>query len=193
MITAHYDPRSPVPSSNPNDGHRGQVTGAAQAFQEGPSVDAPSTLTCDAPPAAEMALDTTAAQLNGTPPPGREVVLLVDDEPAVLQMAAAILTSQGFTVLGATNGCDGLRLAREQAGAAVRLVITDVFMPQMGGKEMVEQLHADRPDLKVVYTSGYLDDILSDQVLDPAGYAFLAKPYTPAMLISTVRRLLEHA
>ena len=82
-------------------------------------------------------------------------------------------------------------MARETKGQPIRLVVTDVIMPQMGGKVMAEWLKATYPDLKVLYTSGYTDDALAEHgVLEP-GVAFLPKPYTPATLSRTVRELLD--
>ena len=82
-------------------------------------------------------------------------------------------------------------MARETKGQPIRLVVTDVIMPQMGGKMMAEWLKATYPDLKVLYTSGYTDDALAEHgVLEP-GVAFLPKPYTPATLSRTVRELLD--
>jgi CheY-like chemotaxis protein len=125
-----------------------------------------------------------------SPAAAKDVLLLVEDEPAVLHLAEAILESQGYTVLTATDGQDGLRLARENRGPAIRLVLTDVFMPKMGGKEMVQLLRAGHSDLKVIYTSGFIDDIVAEEILLDPGLSFLPKPYTPDLLIRKVRELL---
>ena len=84
-------------------------------------------------------------------------------------------------------------MTREHGGLPIRLVITDVIMPQMGGKVMAEWLKITNPDLKVLFTSGYTDDAISHHgVLEP-GVEFLAKPYTPASLASKVRELLDES
>jgi YesN/AraC family two-component response regulator len=89
------------------------------------------------------------------------------------------------------NGQDALRVAREHRGSPIRLVITDVIMPQMGGKVMAEWLNSHFPDLKILFTSGYTDDaIVHHGVLEP-GVAFLPKPYTPATLTRKVREILD--
>jgi CheY-like chemotaxis protein len=94
-------------------------------------------------------------------------------------------------VLRAANGEDGLQVARQHQGLPIRLVVTDVIMPQMGGKAMAEWLQSENPGLRVLFTSGYTDDALAFHgVLEP-GVAFLPKPYTPASLTRKVRELLD--
>jgi PAS domain S-box-containing protein len=127
----------------------------------------------------------------GPLPRGTEALLIVEDDPAVRQLASAVLQAQGYEVLVAANGQDGLRIARDHTGPAIRLVVTDVVMPLMGGKMMAESLTSGDPDLKVLFTSGYTDDAIAQYgVLDP-GVAFLPKPFTPATLIGKVRELLD--
>ncbi|MEO8139252.1 MAG: PAS domain S-box protein [Gemmatimonadota bacterium] len=124
-------------------------------------------------------------------PRGSETLLVVEDEPSVRHLAVAILEGQGYRVLSASNGQEGLRVAREHEADAIRLVITDVIMPQMGGKVMAEWLKTTYPDLKVLFTSGYTDDAIEHHgVLEP-GVAFLPKPYTPATLARQVREMLD--
>jgi two-component system cell cycle sensor histidine kinase/response regulator CckA len=128
---------------------------------------------------------------SGSLPRGTEALLLVEDDPAVRQLASAVLRAQGYEVLVAANGQEGLRIAHEHKGAAIRLVVTDVIMPLMGGKMMAEWLTSSDPDLKVLFTSGYTDDAIAPYgVLDP-GVAFLPKPFTAATLIGKVRELLD--
>jgi len=124
-------------------------------------------------------------------PRGTETILIVEDEPAVRHLAASILQAQGYAVLQASHGEDGLRVVREHKGAPIQLVLTDVIMPQMGGRPMAESLQLTRPDLKIVFTSGYTDDALAQHgVLDPS-IAFLPKPYTPETLSRKVRETLD--
>jgi len=128
---------------------------------------------------------------NGPLPLGTETLLIVEDDPSVCHLANSVLTSQGYTVLRAMNGQEALRVAREHKGPPIRLVITDVIMPQMGGKVMAEWLKSSDPNLKILFTSGYTDDaIVQYGVLDP-GVAFLSKPYTPATLARKVREMLD--
>ena len=122
---------------------------------------------------------------------GTETLLLVEDEPSLRHLARNVLEAQGYTVLRANNGQDGLNVARQQKGPPISLVITDVVMPQMGGKVMADWLKTTSPDLKILFTSGYTDDaIMHHGVLEP-GVAFLPKPYTPATLTRKVREMLD--
>jgi len=109
----------------------------------------------------------------------------------VRHLACDVLRAQGYEVLSATNGRDGLHVARQHKGKAISLVITDVIMPRMGGKVMADWLQFSFPGIKILYTSGYTDDAIShDGVLDQ-GVAFLPKPYTPATLTRAARELLD--
>jgi two-component system, cell cycle sensor histidine kinase and response regulator CckA len=122
---------------------------------------------------------------------GTETLLVVEDEPSLRHLACNILESQGYNVLSANNGKEGLRVAREYKDGPIHLVITDVIMPQMSGKVMAEWLKEIYPDLKILFTSGYTDDALGQHgVLEP-GIVFLPKPYTPAALAHKVRELLD--
>ena len=126
-----------------------------------------------------------------SPARGTETLLLVEDEPSVRHLACSILEAQGYNVLRANNGQDGLRMAHECKGAPISLVITDVIMPLMNGKVMAEWLKATYPEIKVLFTSGYTDDaIVEHGVLEP-GTAFLPKPYQPAALLRKVREMLD--
>ena len=89
------------------------------------------------------------------------------------------------------NGQDALHVAREHKGSPIRLVITDVIMPLMGGKVMAEWLKATYPDLKILFTSGYTDDAISRHGVLEACVEFLPKPYTPATLARKVHQLLD--
>jgi CheY-like chemotaxis protein len=127
----------------------------------------------------------------GPLPRGTETLLVVEDEPVVRNLARNVLTMQGYDVLAAADGREGLRVAKEHKGPPIRLVIADVIMPHMGGKMMAEWLKSSYPDLKVLFTSGYTDDaIVHHGVLQP-GVAFLAKPYNPATLARKVREILD--
>ena len=144
-------------------------------------------------PRVEQAVDTTTKPIETSPPPrGTETLLLVEDEPSVRHLAAGALETLGYNVLRANNGQDALRVAREHKGSPIRLVVTDVIMPQMGGKVMAEWLKTTYPDLKILFTSGYTDDALAQHgVLEP-GVAFLPKPYTTTILARKVRAMLDN-
>lgn len=124
-------------------------------------------------------------------PRGTETVLLVEDEPLVREVALHILQEQGYTVLEAENGVDALRITHEYAGATIALLITDVVMPQMGGKMLVEQVTSVDPNIKVLFISGYATDaIVQHGQLEP-GTNFLSKPFTPAAFARKVREVLD--
>jgi two-component system cell cycle sensor histidine kinase/response regulator CckA len=123
------------------------------------------------------------------PAGGGETVLLVEDEVSVRNVAARVLTLAGYQVLQASDGADALDVY-DTAAERIALVITDVVMPRIGGPELAARLRAKRPGLKVLFTSGYTEDTLVLQDLDPA-QAFLQKPYMPAALSARVRALLD--
>jgi signal transduction histidine kinase len=144
-------------------------------------------------PRVEQPVDISTKPVETSPlPRGTETLLLVEDEMSVRHLASSILESQGYNVLRANNGQEGLRVARECKGQPIHLVITDVIMPQMGGKVMAEWLKTTYPDIKVLFTSGYTDDAIARHgVLEP-GVAFLPKPYTTATLARKVRAMLDN-
>ncbi|HYJ47399.1 MAG TPA: response regulator, partial [Pyrinomonadaceae bacterium] len=125
-------------------------------------------------------------------PQGTGTVLLVEDEEMVRQLTRQILEMHGYRVLEANNGKDAIELCREYEDR-IDLVMTDVVMPQMGGRELVERLESLLPDAKVLFMSGYTDDaIVHHGVLDQS-MNFLEKPFDPNVLIKKVREVLEVA
>jgi two-component system cell cycle sensor histidine kinase/response regulator CckA len=118
-------------------------------------------------------------------------LLLVEDESSVRHLARTILERQGYKVLLATNGQDALQVAHQHIGTPIRLVVTDVIMPRMGGKVMAERLKATCPDLKILFTSGYTDDALARPGVAEPGVEFLAKPFALAVLARKVRAMLD--
>ena len=124
------------------------------------------------------------------PPKGKETILLVEDEEIVRSLAAEVLARNGYKVLCASDGSEALEIARN-GGETVDLMITDVVMPKMGGRDLVETLTASRPDLKVLYMSAYADEaIVHHGVLDQ-GTPFLSKPFTLEALLRKTRELLD--
>jgi PAS domain S-box-containing protein len=143
-------------------------------------------------PQVDEPLDTDTKFIKAGPlPRGTETLLVVEDEPSVRHLAAGVLEAQGYTVLRANNGQDALHMAREHKGSPIRLVVTDVIMPLMGGKVMAEWLKTTYPDLKILFTSGYTDDAIAQHGVLDAGVEFLSKPYTPATLVRKVREMLD--
>ncbi|HSJ59332.1 MAG TPA: GAF domain-containing protein [Anaerolineae bacterium] len=117
------------------------------------------------------------------------VVLVVEDDEAVRTLATRVLQSYGCKVLQASNGVDALRLGREYDGR-IDLLVTDVVMPLMDGKRLADDLQAMRPEMAVLFMSGYADNVVLDPEALPADAAFLSKPFTVEELIQKVRSLL---
>ena len=117
-------------------------------------------------------------------------MLLVEDDEAVRTLARKMLASHGYTVLAAPSGADALELAASHAGP-IHLLVTDVVLPGMSGRELAARFQSVRPGLKVLYTSGYTDEaVVHHGVLDP-GIAFLQKPFTSGALARKVRETLD--
>ncbi|MCP9495213.1 MAG: PAS domain S-box protein [Pyrinomonadaceae bacterium MAG19_C2-C3] len=121
---------------------------------------------------------------------GTETVLLVEDEEIVRSLARQILEMNGYKVLEATDGVAALRLC-ERNEEPIHLLLTDMVMPQMSGRELSERLSKLRPDIPVLYMSGYTDDALMRHGMLDANVAFLEKPFTPESLVSKVREVLD--
>jgi CheY-like chemotaxis protein len=120
---------------------------------------------------------------------GEGQLLLVEDEPGVRAIARQILQRCGYHVTVASDGADALVKYQRETGQ-FDLVITDVVMPGMTGSELIARLRADRPDLRVLYTSGYTEDAVIHHGV-AAGAHFIAKPFTPSALARKVRQVLE--
>jgi signal transduction histidine kinase len=145
-------------------------------------------------PRVEQELSVAArASQAGPLPGGRETLLVVEDDPSVRHLARRVLEARGYQVLSAANGEEALQAARVHEGAPIRLVVTDVIMPLMGGKAMADWLRTSHPDLKILFTSGYTDDVLNQQGVLESDLAFLPKPYTPSVLAHKVREMLDSA
>ena len=123
-------------------------------------------------------------------PRGTETILLVEDEDAVRALARHVLTSCGYVVLEAADGREAVRLAEQHHGR-IDLVVSDVVMPYLGGRQLVERLAAVRPGLKVLFLSGYTDDAVVRHGVREAEYAFLQKPFSPTALAQKVRDVLD--
>ena len=121
---------------------------------------------------------------------GSETILLVEDDDEVRAIAARALAEHGFQVLEARDGAEALATARAHDGE-IHLVVTDVVMPRMGGKELVAKLAEERPGTKVLYASGYTRNAIVHQGVLEAGTHFLQKPYVPATLTRKVREVLD--
>lgn len=124
-------------------------------------------------------------------PRGSETVLLVEDKPSVREVAARVLRAQGYTVLEAGNGDEALAVAQRNTTTPIQLLLTDVVMPQMGGKQLAEQLTAQYPGVKVLFTSGYTDTAITHEGRLAPGVAFLQKPFSAGILAQKTREVLD--
>ncbi|MGH7545568.1 MAG: ATP-binding protein [Gemmatimonadota bacterium] len=124
------------------------------------------------------------------PPRGHETILLVEDEASVRALAARVLRKQGYRVLEAADG-EAARRQLESESTSVDLLLTDAILPGASGRELADRARAARPDLKVLFVSGYTDDVIARHGVLEAGVEFLEKPFTPEALARRVRDVLD--
>jgi len=137
-------------------------------------------------PAEPVATPTTMAE----PGRGTETVLVVEDAASVRMVTRQVLERYGYAVLEAPNGETALRLAAKHHGP-IHLLLTDVVMPGLSGRQLAEQLAHLRPDMKVLYASGYADHAIVHHGILESGIAYLQKPFTPETLGRRVRQVLD--
>jgi two-component system, cell cycle sensor histidine kinase and response regulator CckA len=140
-------------------------------------------------PQVEGTTEKHAAPVAGATAGGTETILLVEDEESVRQLVRDTLEAKGYNVVDAENGEAGLAAAARHRGN-IDLVITDVVMPGLGGREMVERLSVTRPEAKVLFLSGYTEDAILSEGSLQSGTAFLQKPFTLQNLSRKVREVL---
>jgi PAS domain S-box-containing protein len=144
------------------------------------------------PQAPDTARKTKSKSRELTPPRGAETILLVEDDSSVRTLVCIALAHQGYKVLTARNGIDGLRVAKEFAGP-IHLLITDIVMPEMGGRLLWEQFAVLFPQARVLYMSGYTDDAVVRHGILHENVQFLQKPVAIGPLAFKVREVLDHA
>ncbi len=121
---------------------------------------------------------------------GTETVLVAEDEKEILELVARILSNVGYHVLTASNGEEALRVAAAYSGP-IHLLLTDAVMPIVNGRELVERLRPERPNMKVIFMSGYTGTGILHRAVAGQDIAFIAKPFTPADLLRKVQKALE--
>jgi CheY-like chemotaxis protein len=144
------------------------------------------------PRCAERAERETPVRVAAIVPNGRATVLIVDDDPQVSAAAQRTLERAGYAVRAAANGSEALELASRHSGT-IDLLITDLVMPEMGGRQLARQLSSVRPALVVLYTSGYTAEAMNQQAVLEEGDSFLGKPFTPDLLLRRVHEVLQPA
>jgi PAS domain S-box-containing protein len=141
----------------------------------------------------QAATDVAQVRVEHTTPAvsrGNETILFVEDFKALRTLGVRILESAGYTVLAAANGTEALAIFEEHSGE-IDLLLTDVLMPQMNGKELADQMLARRPDLRILFTSGYPAHTAIDEQLTEGRVAFIQKPYATHELATKIRSILD--
>ncbi len=142
-------------------------------------------------PSVESDILTTApTQSSGQPQRGTETILVAEDEPSVRTLVRDELRKLGYRVIEAKNGVEACLLATQRAGS-FQLLLTDVVMPDMGGRELAQHLSVIKPDLRTLFMSGYMDDVGIMAGQEEGTSSFLQKPFTPEVLARAVRDLLD--
>jgi len=137
--------------------------------------------------------ETSKINLSEEPvPKGNETILLVEDEPAVLKLTRMILERLGYSVIIAAIPGEAIRLAHDHAGK-IHLLMTDVIMPEMNGRDLAGQLSAFYPDIKLLFMSGYTADIIAHKGVLDEGVAFIHKPFSKVDLAVKLRGVLDKA
>ncbi len=143
-------------------------------------------------PQVEQPAKTSTSRLKSrTLPRGTETILLAEDDPSLLNMAADLLKRQGYTVLTAVDGVAALNLKHQRDIGHIDLLLTDVVMPHMSGKELADRIRAIYPRTKILFTSAYTESVIVHQGILTDGLTLLQKPYTPSTLANKVRELLD--
>ena len=120
-----------------------------------------------------------------------EIILVVEDESALLTMETQLLETMGYTALGASSPDEALHLAEKHAGK-IHLLLTDVIMPEMNGRELADRLTSMYPELKTLFMSGYTANVIAHQGVLDKGIHFIQKPLTIHALAAKVRQVLDH-
>jgi CheY-like chemotaxis protein len=142
------------------------------------------------PRIAEQIITEKKKEISAELSKGTETILLVEDEDIVRHLSREIMEESGYTVIEAQNGLHALEIC-EQGDYQFDLLITDVVMPQMGGRELAERLKSEQPGIKVIFISGYTDDAVVRHGIKEADSNFIQKPFSPDELAEKIREVLD--
>jgi signal transduction histidine kinase/ActR/RegA family two-component response regulator len=165
--------------------------------QSGGHISAYSELGCGTafkiylPQAQEQRAIPIARPISSGSPRGTETILLVEDDPALREMAAALLRRLGYTVFAAADGIEALSLKGQGEMGDIDLLFTDVVMPQMSGKELAGRVRALSPGTRILFSSAYTENAIVHQAVLNKGVALLQKPFTPSALAHKLREVLD--
>jgi two-component system cell cycle sensor histidine kinase/response regulator CckA len=160
------------------------VPSAEEAAETLPAADAPGIAEA-LPPSEELAAASPAADLTG-----HGTILLVEDEEGLRALNARGLASRGYTVLEAGNGVEAIEVLAKHGGE-VDLVVSDVVMPEMDGPALLKELRKRKPELKIVFVSGYAEDAFAKSLPQGEQFAFLPKPFTLKQLVAAVKETMR--
>jgi CheY-like chemotaxis protein len=138
----------------------------------------------DAPRAVQVPTPTTPSVR------GHETILVVEDDPQVRGVTIRALEGSGYRVVPAASGEEALQIVR-RAGERLDMVVTDVVMPGLSGREVVDELRRHQPDIPALFVSGYTQDAIAQRGVIDSGVEFLPKPFTPSSLLARVRAMLD--
>jgi CheY-like chemotaxis protein len=137
---------------------------------------------------AEAAAEALPA---ASPKTGTETVLIVEDERALRELVAEVLAAAGYTVLEAQTGTEAILISKGHAGP-IHVLLTDLVMPEMSGRDLAEKIGLSRPSMKVLYMSGYTDDAVLRHGTLESDHAFIQKPFTEDGVLGKLRQVLDH-
>jgi two-component system, cell cycle sensor histidine kinase and response regulator CckA len=152
-----------------------------------------STFKIYLPQVEEEAEVTTRSRASLELPGGTETILLVEDDPALREMATTLLRRLGYTVYPAADGIEALSLRQQHGVGHIDLLFTDVVMPHMSGKELSDRIRASHPHTRILFTSAYTENAIIHQGVFSKGLALLQKPFTPSALASKLREVLDQS
>jgi CheY-like chemotaxis protein len=129
-------------------------------------------------------------QESGVPSTGGETVLLVEDDRNVREILAAKLKKANYQVLTASDGLEALKMSGDHAGS-ITVLVTDVVMPKMNGIQLAKLLRRQRPEVLVIFMSGYTEDMLETYEIDSKNVDLLPKPFNPDVLLEKIRQVID--